>query len=404
MTNETFSTDLEIKALKSKCTGKVHFYNGKIIYPGSLGLRISPMGKTTWLISYRSDNKKRKFSFGTYPQKVLKQALKEATDLLKDINEGTEPNTIKQQKKDAPTMCDLWDAYQKKLSNRKTPKATTTTKEEIRRWNNVIKPAIGSMKVEAVRPVDLNDLLEKHAEKAPVSANRLHSLLSVLFKPALAKGWITIHPLQYIDKPGGSEAPRKRVLSNDEIKAIWPALCTAHGNVGDILKLCLLTAQRSGEIRKMKWSDVDFDARTWIVRDTKTGNDHLCPLSPQAIKILKARSQNAGWVFDAKKSQTGHTVNITKSRKKIHEDSGTEDWTAHDLRRTARTLMSKLGVKSSIAERCLNHSVGGIQGVYDLHSYFSEKAIAFDKLGQEINKIIGVCTGTDKVIQLRRQA
>jgi integrase len=80
---------------------------------------------------------------------------------------------------------------------------------------------------------------------------------------------------------------------------------------------------------------------------------------------------------------------FTARKAKLDTASGVTDWTIHDLRRTARSLMSRAGVSSGHAEICLGHTLAGIRGVYDRHAYFTEKAAAFEKLADEIAKIVG---------------
>lgn len=116
----------------------------------------------------------------------------------------------------------------------------------------------------------------------PISANRLHSLLSVMFRPPCPSWWMdNCHPLQWIDKPGGTERSRKRVLTDEEIKTIWPHLDKLRPNPRNILKLILLTAQRPGEIMSMRWEDIDLDEATWTQQTNKTDIVHVFfPLSP----------------------------------------------------------------------------------------------------------------------------
>lgn len=338
----------------------------------------------------------------------LKEELRIGKGTGKLADRRKEKQAEQEAKHNKPTMTDLWKAYQDKLTKQKKKKAASTLSEENRRWNTVISPAMGAMKVEDVTPAILTDLLDTVADKAPVSANRLHSLLSIMFKPAIAKGWITIHPLQWIDKPGGSEPPRKRVLSDEEIKKIWPCFDRVKTNPGDILRLLLLTAQRPGEIMAMRWEDIDFDARTWTQATNKTGTVHIVPLSDQVLSILKAREGNGGeWVFPSRYNATrlgatgdGHTKNTKDARKKLKKFSGVEGWTAHDLRRTARTIMSRLRIKQHVRERVLNHSQKGVVEVYDQYDYLQEKADALDKLGREIDRIIGAGTKA-KIVKLR---
>ncbi|CAK8716854.1 hypothetical protein GKODMF_08460 [Candidatus Electrothrix gigas] len=292
------------------------------------------------------------------------------------------------------TMADLWESYQDSLARRTKKKAASTLSEERRRWNTIIKPAIGQMKVEDVTPAMLSGLLYDVAGKAPVSANRLHSLLNIMFKPALEKGWITVHPLQWIDKPAGEEVPRKRYLEDDEIRILWPCFDQVRPNPRDILRLILLTAQRPGEVMAMRWEDVDLKQGLWKMLETKNGSSHLVPLSKPVIDILAAREKESDWVFPstynrAKGAKTGHAKTQKDARKKLAQISGVIGWTSHDLRRTARTIMSRLQIKQHIRERVLNHSQQGVVGVYDQYDYIQEKADALDKLGRELMRIIG---------------
>ena len=269
----------------------------------------------------------------------------------------------------------------------------------------------------------LSELLESVAKDATVSANRLHGLIRVMFKPAIAKGLITIHPMQWIDKPGGPDSPKKWVLSDEEIRTFWPQFEKLRSNPLDILKLGLLTAQRPGEIMSMRWEDVDMIKGVWIIRDTKVGNDHLVPLSRQVAEILEDRIEYQAreadrrakrykkpletyqWVFQSDYNQSrgaeaGHAKSTKQARKKLIAETGLEKWSAHDLRRSARTIMSRLKIEPHIRELVLNHSVGKIQATYDVYDYLPEKRQALQKLANEIDRIRGANVATGKVVKL----
>lgn len=392
-------TPLTIRNLKPGSTFIEYFENGRNHGEGSFGIRVSPKDKRTWFIMYKNElGKVKRFSLGTYPDVSLKEARKAASDFMAKVHEGCDPETEKLAKRIAPRMTDLWIAYQEVQSMKSKSKVSSTIYEENRRWVNVISPEIGHMKVEDVTPGVISGLLGKVAKKAPVSANRLHTLLRVMFKVALAKSWITLHPMQWLEKPGGSEPPRKRVLADKEIQILWECLGKVKPNPRDALKLGLLTAQRPGEILSMRWEDIDMENAVWRQENTKNGSTHLVPLSPQTMKILAARKNNelpnTGWVFPSsynrsKGATEGRSRSTKDARRKLKELSGIDDWTAHDLRRTARTLMSRLNIKQHIRERVLNHTQGGVVGVYDQHDYLEEKSDALRQLGEEIERIIG---------------
>jgi integrase len=386
----------KIKSLKPKSRSVEYFDADRKQGQGAFGIRVSPKGKMVWFIMYKNKfGKIKRHSIGEYPDLSLSKARVKANDTMAQVNDGKDPMSERKDYRKAPLMGDLWDEYELSLNRKDKKKADSTLYEEKRRWENIIKPAIGKEKVKDVTPAMLADLLDNIADKAPVSANRLHSLLSVMFRPALRYGWIEVHPLQWIEKPGGSETPRKRVLTDDEIKEIWPHLDKLRPNPRDILRLILLTAQRPGEIMSMRWEDIDMDNATWTQQTNKTDVTHVVPLSDPVLQILKAREKKSEWVFPstynrAKGAKTGHAMNTKNARAKVKTWSGIKDWTAHDLRRTARTIMSRLQIKQHIRERILNHSQGGMQGVYDQFDYLEEKRNALEKLGREIQRIIGI--------------
>lgn len=390
-------TALSIKALKPSKKSVEYFDEGRAKGDGSLALRVSPQGKMTWFVMYRGkDGKQKRFILGTYPSLSLSKA-RESLAALK-IGSGADPVAERkaeiEREKEAeeeanrkPTVRKLWEVYLEKRSNQ--GKAESTNREEDRKWKIDVEPYIGDMLVEEVTPVDLSNLLERLSASSPVSANRLHSFLRVLFKPAIAKGWITIHPMQWIDKPA-KEKPRKRILSDEEIKDLWQRLDKVQPNARDSMKLLLLTAQRKGEIFKMKWEDID-DNWIWHQKENKTDSVHLLPLSSQVISILKNKPKISEWVFPSNRNAS-HVIDVKKVRIALNKKMGGEPWTEHDLRRTARTLMSRLKIKHHVRERVLNHSQGGMVRVYDQHDYLDEKRDALKKLGNEINRIIGIKT------------
>jgi len=155
-----------------------------------------------------------------------------------------------------------------------------------------------------------------------------------------------------------------------------------------MLKLGLYTAQRPGEIARMKWEELDFKENTWTITNTKNGTDHIVPLSRQVQDLLLVRKMhrlNDEWVFWSRTGHKGHTTIISPARDKVKELSGVTDWTSHDLRRTGRTIMARLKITPHICERVLNHSQGGIQAVYDHYGYVDEKREALEKLANAID-------------------
>lgn len=408
MKRNEFTDEASIRRLKPGV-----YYHHSTKSGDRLAVRVSPKKKRTFVFYYYAEGKAKKFTLGVFPAMRLKQAIEKVKELS-----GTDPVREKKQRKlDAEaaerarkaaekaeelrklshrTMTDVWEVYQSK--KRFKQKASSTRKEEERKWNIDIAPTLGDVCIKDVTAERLDNLLENKARKSPVAANRLYSFLNLMISPALTKGWITIHPLQHVDMPS-REKPRDRVLSDDELRAIWPHLKTTKGNSGDILKLIILSAQRPGEISSMKWADIDMENRLWTQSHNKTGVPMLVPLSDQAMEILEGRERTDEYVFYSRAGV--HTTCTSRARSRIAEASGVKDWSAHDMRRTARTIMSRLRIEHHVRERVLNHKQSGMAGVYDQYDYLKEKTDALRKLGNEIWKILGKDIEPGVVIPIR---
>ena len=395
MANRKF-TDKFIKSIKLTTKGQVDYVDKTpplASVHGYLGFKVGKQ-KKTWYIRYRFDNKRRSMKLGYYPALSLADARKAAIKELTDVSMGIDPQAKKEEYNNAPTMTDLWKEYQAMLDRRTKKKAPATLRDEQRKWEKELDPVIGKMKVVDVTPAILADLLDKKADTAPVSANRLHSLLSVLFKPALRKSWISIHPLQWIGKPSGAEAPRKRVLSDEELKTLWPYFNKLSDNPRDMLRLGLFTCQRPGEISKLRWEHIDLDQKIWTQHNTKNGSVHITPLSHHTMWILLKRwkGETKGYVFISKynrgRANKEYSTGTKSARGRVQRDSGITGWHAHDIRRTGRTIMSRLQIDQHIRERILNHSQQGVVGIYDQYDYLKEKRAALDLLNDEILSIL----------------
>ena len=154
---------------------------------------------------------------------------------------------------------------------------------------------------------------------------------------------------------------------------------------GALLRFILLTATRRSEAGQMRWAELNGD-RTWIIPAAryKTNLDHVIPLSELALSVLPER--NGEFVFSKNGQQA--IGGYGRHKQAIDEASGVSEWVVHDLRRTARSLLSRAGVASDHAERCLGHVIGGVRGVYDRHEYFDEKARAFEALATQVQRIV----------------
>ena len=182
---------------------------------------------------------------------------------------------------------------------------------------------------------------------------------------------------------------RQRVLNDEELKAVVE---TAEQRRDDpfaaFVLFVLYTATRRSEAAGLHRSELSDDGRTWVIpgRRYKSGKDTLVPLSTAAQKIVAARPLRGVYVFSATGAHP--LAGFTKRKQEFDQACGVQGWRIHDLRRSARTLLSRAGVSADIAEMCLGHALSGIRGTYDRHQYESEKRAAFEALAKMVSTIV----------------
>jgi integrase len=159
---------------------------------------------------------------------------------------------------------------------------------------------------------------------------------------------------------------------------------------GPFVRLAMMLGQRREEIAGMQWGELDLEEATWLIPSGryKTGIEHLVPLPPQAVDLIRAIPRVDGSRFLFSTTTNTHISGFTKMKARLEQLSGTADWRIHDFRRTCRTNMSALGVDPDIAERVLGHVVAGVRGVYDRYSFLPEKRRALEAWALRLMQIV----------------
>jgi integrase len=198
------------------------------------------------------------------------------------------------------------------------------------------------------------------------------------------------------------ERARSRVPNDNELKAIWLAAEQDKGPFGPYLQFTLLTGTRRGESAGLRRSELSPDGRTWVLPASrcKIKRDVLIPLSRAAQAIIAAQPVLAGGDHIFSVDGRYALGDFASRKKKFDAACGVGNWVIHDLRRACRTLMSRAGISTDIAEQCLGHVLGGIRGTYDLHTYESEKRHAFEALARMVEGIVR--PPADIVVPIRR--
>jgi integrase len=271
-----------------------------------------------------------------------------------------------------------------------------------RTFERLVRPRLGTKSIYEVQRRDVVEMLDSIEDASgPVMADRTLAYLRKAFNwwatrddrfnPPIVKGMARTKP---------KERARKRILDDQEIRDVWRAL----DELGDEAPICfpsfvralLLTAQRRDNVATMRREEVT-DAG-WVIPGNKfkTGEDHLVPLT-EASKELIGPTRRRGFVFSSdggKRAFSGYSKAKRALDQKIAEIRRRErrpampHWVYHDLRRTARSLMSRAGVPSDHAERALGHVIPGVRGVYDRYAYVEEKKEALQMLAALVQRIL----------------
>jgi len=404
-------TDSKIRSLKPKEDRYIVWEDGKT----TMGVRVGAKTKTFLYKYWNGEGKQRWMTIGKFPATSLADARMKVAESRKKLDKGIDPADAHLQAKtaerEAETVTQLMEEYLEKYAKaRKSPRCA---KEDERILKKDVIPAWGNRKASSIARREVILLLDSIVKrKAPVQANRTFACISKMFNFAVRRDIVPASPCVGIEKPS-KENKRDRVLNETEIKAFWENLDKAIMNEGIklALKFQLLTGQRKGEVAMAEWSECDLPGRMWVIPAEKSKNriPHRVPLSPQAMDIIreiKALSGNSKWLFPTTyfKSKDvpitsgaiDHAVNKNKNVIKI------SDFSPHDLRRSAATFMTGMGVQRIVVSRILNHSEGGITSVYDRHSYDKEKRQAIEQWGRKLDDIV---TGkkAGKVIALKRK-
>jgi integrase len=370
-------TDRAINSLKPAPAGKRQIVWDALV-PG-LGVRVTDQGAKSFVLVLRYPGAPHPSprSLGTYGAITLEAARARAREWLKSIRNGVDPaiELIRRREQTFQAIADTYLA--RKAKDHRSRKATEATLARL------VHPAFGAQAITDINRSDIVRLMDQiEDERGPVMASRTLSIINRVMNFHASR---SDHFRSPIVKGMGrrSEQARSRVLSDDELRAIWKA--TADYPVyGPLLRFILLTATRRNEARHMKWAELQ--GRDWVIPAAryKTNLDHAIPLSAMALSVLPER--NGEFVFSANGREA--IGGLSRHKAVIDEASNVRGWVIHDLRRTARSLMSRAGVPTDHAERCLGHVIPGIRGIYDRFEYREEKARAFEALAAQVQRII----------------
>jgi integrase len=338
---------------------------------------------------------------------TLADARDKAKVALAAITQGNDPAAEKREEREAATFGHVAREYLERHAKVKK----RSWREDQRILDHDVLPAWRNRRAKDVTALDVRALLDAIVDRgASIQANRTFAIIRRVFNWAAAPDRALVpqshNPCRGLERPA-PERQRERVLTPDELRAVWQALDDEDRHTAALFRLYLLTAQRGGELRTMQWPDIDLTTGWWTIpaERAKNGLAHRVPLSPQALTVLRNVSREDGvlWVFPTTRgSASGYRARIYDAVDRIKERSRV-DFVPHDLRRTVATfLTSELGVSRLVVSKLLNHIETGVTKVYDRASYDREKQAALVAWGLRLEAIVSGETATAKVIPMSR--
>ncbi|MFC5387572.1 tyrosine-type recombinase/integrase [Aquamicrobium segne] len=385
-----------------------------------LCLRVSPAGTRSWNLVYTkpSDGKRARMKLGRYPEIKLGKAREKARDARGNIGEGIDPIAEKKALAASQTVKDMVENYiARHASTKRTGPAIA------RRLNFNVVPVIGTIKLADLHRRDLTRCIDAIKDRgAHVEANRVFEDMRAMIRWARGRGDLDENLVEGMKKPTET-TERDRVLSADEIRILWASLDQAEmwKATRRVIRLCLVTGQRVGEVSGMAVAELDLSKAVWTIpaARAKNGREHSVPLSDMAIAIIReqmaavaALAERKGYppsphVFPGVRTTGSLTAAAVAQAIGKHRKNktlpGIADWTCHDLRRTAATHMEEIGISPFVIGHVLNHvsatKASITSRVYARYDYGKEKREALDLWA---DRLAGIIEGKGEVVALRK--
>lgn len=396
--NLSFNSDREIKAYKAQETR----YTAKHKTCKGLFLEVSTQGTKSWWYRYTLNGKQERLVIGKYPDISLAEAITKRDEASNQVANGISPKQQKQLKKKGITDQLLFVDYGERYYREVIKKDRKDPKTMFMFLHNDIFPMLGHLPIKDITIEQIRDTIWRKKDQGyDASANAVKGLLKRMFDYAVTLGLVEFNPVLAIPTRHVFKArARERYLSIDEIRKFYTTLFNSRiykpRKLGILLSL--LTLLRKSELLRAKWEHINFEKRVWLVpetkADSKTGysREMVVYLSDQIIEILKELKTIAGnepYVFVGRQRGTHISHNaFNTAQKSALSLTDIPPFTIHDLRRTASTHLNEQGFNSDAIEKCLNHVMTGVRGVYNKAEYEKERIELMQKWSNFIFSII----------------
>lgn len=391
------------------------------------GVRVTAKGAKQFIVQYGTAALKRRVVIGTFGRELTVAAARKQAEALRGrVRAGHDPvferraaaaerARVEAEAKVAAArsvytveaLITSWAEHH--LSARSASYAAAAPaqlRRALKSW--LAAPAASFTRAEAVQALDATK-----GSAGPIAANRLRAEARACWGWAVKRGALESNPWDATPRPLAREIARDRVITDEELGALYRVADQLDAPWGAMIRLLILTGQRRGEVAGMRWDELNLDGGLWSLPGERTKNHepHAVPLSEPAIAALKGvhRRKGAEFVFEGPRKTPMSGFGKAKARlDKLLADAlkrPVQPWVIHDLRRTAATGLQRLGVRLEVTEAVLNHVSGskaGIVGVYQRHGWEKEKAEALKGWAAHVEGLLDDRREDGKVVALRR--
>ncbi len=378
----------------------------------------TPAGHTSYGLIYRAQGQRKKLTLGSTRHLTLGEARTLAGQHRSRIEGGGDPHgerleerrraealrnqVIEQQKLDVEV---LWEKYMKLVASQLRSKD-----EKDRIFRKYILPPVKGLCVTEIKKDHALEIIDALvAQDKRRMADKVRQEGAAFFQWLLEREHVPRNVFAAIRKASSGKSIRTRVLSGEEVKAIWLA-CEPEGRWGLWIKLLILTGGRNMEVRGARWSELDLESRMWTIpaARSKNGRPHTVHLTDAMLTLLAAvpRFKNADLVFpaagNAKQPMSGDQKIKDRIDKRMRQkmwEAGvkdTERWCVHDFRRTIATGLQRLGFRPDIADQVIGHVASTRSGAgahYLHHGYEDERKEALETWSEHIIGLLSTNAG-----------
>ena len=396
---------LTAKEVEAKAKGKVgRFADGDGLY-----FVVPKSGKAYWMLRFTSNKKRKEMTLAKYIDLSLADARTAASLKMQQLRQGLDPLIEKNrtQQGSIKTVDDLFVDWQegnvKRLKHPSIP---------ARVYRKDIAPIIGGIKLDSINARDIRQVITAiNNSGRPTISNDALGYCKQLFNHGIKLDLLGANPASAftVTDAGGIEKSKDRALSIDELTFFF---AKARENRDSFSRdnylacaLLVLLGVRKGELTEALWQEFDLEEAKWRLpkERSKSGVGIVIPLPEivlEWLKELQIRACGSDYVFPSRRRSKrpcmgkdtlnraitklfGHEAG--KKKQPANQMGDMEHFTVHDLRRTCRSLLAAQGTPGHVAERCLNHKLKGVEGIYDRYDYFEERKEALTKLAHEVN-------------------